>query len=194
MQATILALAAALSLTGQGFAPIGEHDGVIVYRRDHTGGIELAAEGDIAAAPERVRRVLLDYVNHPRWVKGLAMSRVLAHGPGFVDVYQRLDLPVLADRDYTLHVTWGEDADGPWLRFVTANERGPAPVRGVVRVRLHEGGWRFAPVDGGRATHATYWFHLDLAGAFPAWMGKGRAARDVPGLFENVRHQLQYYR
>ncbi len=183
----------ASSLPGEGFTQIADKGGVKVYRREMRPGIELAAEGNIAATPERVRRVLLDYPNHARWQKHLKDNRILARGDGYLEVYQRLDLPVLDDRDFTLRVTWGDDGPIPWMRFTTANERGPAPVRGVVRVSRHEGGWRLEPVDGGKSTHAVYRFYLDLAGSFPAWMGKGQAASDLPELFANITKQLPAY-
>src|SRR5579862_8411803 len=100
--------------------------------------------------------------NHRRWQKHLKVNRILARGDGFLDVYQRLDLPVIDDRDFTLHVTWGDDAGVGWMRFATANERGPAPHAGVVRVSQHEGSWRLEPLEGGAATHAVYRFYLDL--------------------------------
>jgi len=184
---------AASVLPDDGFALIAEKNGVKVYRREKRPGIELAAEGNIAASPERIRRVLIDYPHHPAWQKHLKENRVLAHGDGFLDVYQRLDLPVLDDRDFTLHVTWGDEGPLAWMRFVAANDRGPAPVRGVVRVTQHEGGWRLEPIEGGRSTHAVYRFYLDLAGSFPAWMGKGQAANDLPELFANITKQLPGY-
>jgi hypothetical protein len=57
-------------------------------------------------------------------------------------------------------------------------------------VPLHQGSWRLEPIDGGRATHAVYQFHLDLAGSFPSWMGRGKAGKDLPHLFDNIRKQL----
>jgi hypothetical protein len=184
----------ASALASEGFVLIAEEKGVKVYRRDKRPGIELAAEGEISASPERVRRVLLDYPSHQRWQKHLKENRVLSRGDGFLDVYQRLDLPMLDDRDFTLRVTWGEEGDIPWMRFVTANERGPAPVRGVVRVTAHEGGWRLEPTAGGKSTHAVYRFYLDLAGSFPSWMGKGQAASDIPELYANIAKQLTSHR
>jgi Polyketide cyclase / dehydrase and lipid transport len=180
----------ASGLAGEGFALMAETHGVKVYRRDKRPGIELAAEGNIPASPEQVRHVLLDYPSHPRWQKHLKENRILARGDSFLDVYQRLDLPVLDDRDFTLHVTWGDEGAVLWTRFVSVSDRGPAPVRGVVRVTQHEGGWRLEPMSGGRATHAVYRFYLDLAGSFPAWMGKGRAESDLPELFTNITKQL----
>jgi hypothetical protein len=63
----------------------------------------------------------------------------------------------------------------------------------VVRVNVHEGSWLLEPVDGGRATHAVYRVHLDLAGSLPSWMARGGAAKDVPDLYENVRRQVGNY-
>src|SRR5262249_36106754 len=140
---------------------------------------------------DQVMRVLLDYDNHTRWVRGLKESKVLGRGDDWVDVYQRLDLPILDDRDFTLHVTFGEKGATRWLRFATANEKGPPPKKGVIRVALHEGAWQLEPIDNGRSTHAVYQFHLDLAGSLPAWMGRGRAGRDMPTLFESIKKQLQ---
>ena len=190
----LFAFALSHSLSSDGFYPIGEGQGVKVYRRDQGRGIELGGEGDIQAPPDRVRAVLLDYGNHPKWVKGLAESKVIDRSDSALDVYQRLDLPLLDDRDFTLHVTWGATDGADWLRFTTANDKGPPPKNGVVRVSTHEGSWWLEPIDGGRATHAVYRFHLDLAGSFPGWMGKGRAAKDVPTLFENIRRQVDYYK
>jgi len=193
MLTLMVTLAMTPALASAGFYPIGEGHGVKVYRRDQGRGIELGAEGDIAAPPERVLRVLLDYGNHPKWVKGLAESTVLDRRDGALDVYQRLKLPVLDERDFTLHVTWGGDGDARWLKFDAA-KTGPPPKDGVVRVTTHSGEWRLQPIDGGTATHAVYRFHLDLAGSFPAWMGRGRAGKDVPNLFVHIRDQLQYYK
>src|SRR5262249_18432423 len=99
----------------------------------------------------------------------------------------------LDDRDFTIHVSWGEDGEGKWLRFSTANELGPGPLPHVIRVMLNEGGWRFYAVEGGR-TYAIYQFTLDLGGSMPGWLGRGRAAKDLSKLFDSIRNQTQYYR
>jgi START domain len=192
----MLLLALLLSTTGlvtSGYVEFHNDKGVKVYRKNGSHGIDFAAEGDIAAPPEKVMKVLLDYAAHTKWVNHLAESQVISSGPFSEIVYQRLSLPVIDDRDYTLLVTWGEEGPARWMRFMTANDRGPKPKSGIVRINLHEGGWRLEPIDGGRATHAVYQFRLDLAGSMPGWMGRGRAGKDIPALFENIRRQLQYY-
>lgn len=180
-------------LLAEGFVALEPEEGVAVYRREVLPGVELAAVADFAASPERVRRLLLDYPSHPRWQKRLSQNRVLAQGPDFLDVYQRLNLPILDDRDFTVHVTWGHEGDVLWMRFEAANERGPGEVSGVVRVSTHQGHWRLAPTAGGEATHAFYRFHMDLAGSLPSWMGKGRAADEVVEMFVAMRRELLRY-
>ena len=62
-----------------------------------------------------------------------------------------------------------------------------------MRVPLHEGSWHLEAVDGGRRTHAVYRFRMELGGSLPMWMARGRAAKDVPALFDAIRDQTRYY-
>jgi hypothetical protein len=183
---------AAMSLT-QGFVEIANERGVTVYKNDRMKGIALAAEGDFPASPERVRRVLLDYASHPKWNKHLKECRILGHGDDWLLVYERLGLPMIDDRDYTLRVRWGDKADMKWLEFRADNDDGPRPRGGVVRIHTHEGRWELSPIEGGQKTRARYFFNLDLAGSLPGWMAKGRAGKDVPKLFDQIKEQLKYY-
>jgi len=183
----------AVALSQAGFVKVTEDKGVTVWRREGAGPIELAAEGVIAAPPAQVLAVLLDYQHHPKWLKELRESDVLVRDPHSLVVYQRLGLPIIADRDFTLKVRWGEQGDIVWMEFRAANELGPAPRHGVVRVTEHEGGWRLEPIDNGRKTLARYHVRLDLAGSLPGWMARGRAAKDVPNLFQSIRSQLPNY-
>jgi hypothetical protein len=187
----VVAFTLALALSTEGFKQMGERAGVTVYRR-HAHAIDLAAEGDISAPPEVVRKVLLDYANHTKWVHDLGESRVLEQGFHTLSVYQRLALPMIEDRDYTLQVTWGDDGDARWLRFHTTNA-GPPPHKHVVRMPLHQGSWQLIPIDGGRRTHAVYRVEMELGGAMPMWLARGRACKDVPGIFEQIRNQVRYY-
>jgi hypothetical protein len=180
------------ALTGEGFERIGEHSGVVVYRRPGH-AIDLAAEGDIDAPPAVVEKILLDYRSHPKWVHGLKVSRVLDEHDHALDVYQRLDLPMLDDRDFVLHVTWSAVDGKRVLQFHTANDRAPPQPSGVVRVPLNQGSWQLLPLEGGARTHAVYKLRMELGGKLPMWMARGRAAKDVPALFDGIRKQIRYY-
>jgi len=164
---------------------------VVVYRLRGSSLVDLAAEGSFAAPPARVQGVLTDYGRHARVVKGVAESRVLSRGRSELVVYQRLDLPVLDDRDYTLAVSWGARGSQLWVKFACANQRGPAPSRGVVRVWTHTGGWLLQPTLGGRATQARYQVQLDLGGSLPRWMARSGAGRELPQLFAAIAGQLR---
>jgi hypothetical protein len=163
---------------------------VQVYRREPARGIELGAEGDLDAPPAQVRALLLDYERAPAWVSGVHESRIVSRSDQELVVYQRLVLPLLRDRDFTLRVSWGMEQGREWLRFVADGGAGPPPVSGAIRVTHHEGQWLLSPIDGGRRTHAVYRFALDLGGAVPMWLGKGRAAKDLAGLFVALNRQL----
>ncbi|MDB4971093.1 MAG: Collagenase [Myxococcales bacterium] len=193
MQAVLLLLLT-VSLSNEGYEQIGQKSDVVVYRRNGH-AIDLAAEGDVAATPEVVMKVLTDYASHPKWVHGLSVSKVLGQSADSIDVYQRLHLPMLDDRDFAMHVIWKKDGDGRQIHFKTTNDRCPGPPdKGVTRVQLHEGSWILQSLDGGKRTHAIYRFRMELGGSLPMWMARGRAAKDVPALFDAIRKQTQFYR
>jgi len=189
----LMLLVLTASLPNEGYQHVAEKAGVDVYRRSgHS--IDLAAEGNIEAPPAVVLKVLTDYGSHPKWVHGLSVSQVLDKQASSLDVYQRLHLPMLDDRDYAMHVEWKGAGDEREIHFATTNNKCPGPPdKGVVRVPLHEGSWHLEPVDGGRHTHAVYRFRMELGGSLPMWMARGRAAKDVPALFEAIRAQTKYY-
>jgi hypothetical protein len=185
---------ATLLLGGAGFPGykhVGGKNGVEVYRLTSSPVIDLVAEGDFDAPPSVVQRVILDYDHSRELSDRVAESRVLARSSGELTVYQRLDLPVVSDRDYTLRTRYGARGELRWTRSVVDNTRGPQPRQGVVRVPTLNGGWDLAPTKGGTATHAVYRVQIDMAGAIPMWMVSGGAAKDLPKLFEGVRKRLR---
>jgi len=174
---------AAVSNPGSGFVLIGATNGVTVYRRPESSVIELAATGIIPASPDRVRAVLLDYPHHAGWLKNVAQSRVLSREGQTLVVYQRLNLPVVSDRDFAMRVRWGTEGETHWIRFGTDDVQAPAPRKGVVRVASHHGYWELKPVNGGKATRAFYRFRIDLAGSIPKSLVAPGAAKALPQLF-----------
>lgn len=183
-------LAALLPGAPAGYELVVSSAGVTVYRHPGVHGVELFAQGDIAAPPLRVQTVLLDYAHHDRFAKNVAESRIVRRDADALWVYQRLNLPVIADRDFTLKVTWGQAGDALWTHFVCDNEQGPPAQKGVVRVVVHEGRWLLTPSADGQATHATYQVRLDLAGTLPDWMARSGTAKEIPALFEGLRRQV----
>lgn len=185
--------AASDDAVAEGFKVLGQRDGVTLFKRDGRPGLELAAEAEFPAPPERVRRVLLDYPAHKSWKKRLAECSVVAKGSNSLHVYERLALPLMQDRDYVLRVTWGDDAGVLWTKYTTDADQGPPPVSGVHRVKVHDGAWRFAPVRGGAATRAFYRFHVDLDTPLATLAGTGPAEAELIEFFQKIRAQLPRY-
>jgi hypothetical protein len=189
----VTALAATLLVaTGApGYKHVGGKSGVEVFRQMDSPAIDLMAEGDFEGPPSAVLGVILDY-DHARDLSDrVRESKILQGGDHEVTTYQRLDLPIVSDRDYTLHIRYGKKGDGRWTRFAVDNGRGPAPRKGVVRVSTLSGSWDLLPIRGGTATHAIYKVQIDMAGSIPKWMVSGGAAKDLPKLFEGVRKKLR---
>jgi hypothetical protein len=98
-------------------------------------------------------------------------------------VYEHVRTPVVSDRDYTVRLRrTGDGRTAPFhLDFTLANDSGPPPEHGVVRLpRLH-GTWSVVPAgDGG--CDIVYVVHSEPGGGVPAFLVRGAfidAARDL---------------
>jgi hypothetical protein len=105
-------------------------------------------------------------------------------------IYQRLHLPVINDRDFTLFVTWGKDGDLSWIVFKAIKDRGPPPQKGVVRVYQYQGSWQLKPIVTGKSTFMRYQMSMDLASWLPKWMTRSQSGNDVIELFRVIRAMM----
>jgi len=172
-----------------GFEPIANKDGVSVYKDEDAAVIRIGAEGRFAAPPAQVAKTLLDYQDQVGRLGRLSASRILAKGDGWLRVYQRLNLPVIDDRDFNLKVTWGEKDGVRWIRWHSV-PRGLGPSKGVVRVTDHQGSWQLEPIAGGRYTLARFQVRLDVAGWVPKWLARSGAGDELPEVFKSLRRML----
>lgn len=179
------------SLPQAGFERIEREDGVTVYKHPETEVIHLAAEGRFAASPAEVQQVLLAYEDQVGQVERVASSRVLERGDGWLRVYQRLELPIVSDRDYTLCVNWGAEGDSRWIRYRIERGTGPPADDDAVRVPAHRGSWQLQPRRDGAATLARYESIMDMGGWIPRWLAKSTAGDEVPGVFADFRAMLR---
>ena len=173
-------------LASQGFALVGQAHGVKQYKHRTAKIVRLAAEGVIPAPVADVRQMVVDYRRQEGKVDRVGHSRILREGPGWLIVYQRLKLPIISDRDFTLRVTWGEGKGHQWVVFDAAPAEGPPPQRGVVRVTQHSGSWQLKPVEGGRATFARFQTRIDLGGSLPRVLARSGAGKELPTLFAEI--------
>lgn len=176
-------------LTSRGFEHLDHDQGIDVFQLVDSDIINIAGEGRIAAPPEKVRQTLLDYNRHPDQLASVSVSRILSRTQDQMLVYQRLDLPMISDRDFNLRVRWGTDGELRWIHY-RASQHGIGPRPGVVRVHHHRGSWQLLPILDGRATRARYQSSIDLAGLLPRWMARSSVGDEVPELFVAIRKMV----
>lgn len=91
--------------------------------------------------------------------------------PNKAYVYHRVDPPFVSHRDYTLLIEDEVDVQaGKYYRHWTQfNNKGPASIKGVVRLDICDGSWTLTATEEGR-TQATYWIYTDPSGRIPTWL------------------------
>ncbi len=170
--------------------------GVLIQSRAHEGSPlrEFRAIGRIEAAPSVVFAVLNDSEAYPSFMPYTSECRVLKREKDAAIVYQRLDLPLMSSRDYTLrsqHTKMpGPNGASYRIHWLPANDQGPAVKPGVVRVNVCDGGWLLEP-EGANATHATYSIFTDSGGALPAFIANNGSRIGIRRIFEAVRKQVK---
>src|ERR1700738_4261849 len=71
-----------------------------------------------------------------------------------------------------------------------ANEAGPPEKKGVLRVKLCEGGWLLEP-ESAEKTRATYSIYTDTGGSLPAFIANAAGGIGIRKIFAAVRHQAK---
>jgi hypothetical protein len=173
-----------------GYEQIANKKGVKVYKHRTSRTIRIGADGRIPASPQQILDALLDYEDQVGKIDRLSESRVLKRGPNYMIVYQRLNLPVISDRDFTLHVKWWKKDGVTYVSYRALKGRGPGPRDGVVRVTDHSGTWQIKPVNGCRLSHVRFQVGIDLSGWLPLWMARSGAGKELPDLYTSVNRMI----
>jgi len=169
---------------------------VAIYSRPHTDSRlkEFRAIGPIEAPTCAVHAVIDDLENYPSFMPYTLECRLLKRDADSIITYQRLSPKICQDRDYTLRV-WKKSWAGPggfiYLnQWESANDLGPAEKKGVVRVKICDGGWLLEP-DGAIKTRATYSVYTDSGGMIPAFIANRASQKGISRLFAAVRKQVK---
>ena len=178
---------------------VDDKDGIAIYSRKRVGsGLkEFKGTGLISAPPQAVEKVLEDVAGYTSFMPYVSEARVISQSGDETVTYQRLNLPVVSNRDYTVRVEHGSSQNpGGLLTFrdtwQTANEAGPAERRGTVRVKVNEGSWLLEPTGtGGASTQATYQIYTDSGGALPAFVANHASETAILKLFDAIRKQVR---
>jgi len=184
-------VALSIPLNQRGYEEIAHRKGVTVYRSKSSNIIDLGAEARFNASPDQVLRVLLDYEGQVGAIARLSESKVLSRSRRSLLVYQRLNLPVISDRDFNLKVAWWRDRDTTWVTYQATRKKGRPPRDGVVRVTHHLGSWQLKPISGGRQTLARFQVRIDMSGWVPRWLARSGSGKEVPELFVAIDKMIR---
>lgn len=155
---------------------------------------EFKAVGAFAATPATVFAILDHSEDYPSFMPYTAECRVLRREKNSVLAYQRLEVPLVSDRDFTLrslNAKWlGPDGAIYRIRWAPANDEGPAAQEGVARVSVCEGGWLLEP-NGAGGTRATYSIFTDSGGTLPSFITNNGSRIAIRKVFEAIRKRVK---
>jgi Polyketide cyclase / dehydrase and lipid transport len=182
--------------TSEGWTLSSGSKGITLYSRLRPGSSlkEFKSVGEIDAPARAVHNVIDDIEAYTSFMPYAAECRLIKREADSIITYQRLSPKICSDRDYTLRVretSWAGPGGLVYLnRWEPANEFGPAEKKGVVRVKLCEGGWLLEPEDATK-TRATYTVYTDSGGAIPAFIANRASEIAIRRLFVAVRKQVK---
>ena len=171
-------------------------DELIIYSRTREGSAlkEFKTVGTIDALSSAVFAVLNDVEAYPSFMPYTSECSVLKRIGDCTIAYQRLALPLVSDRDYTLRSEHSKTPgpNGPIYRiqWEPANDLGPSEKPGVQRVNVCEGGWLIEP-DGAGTTRATYTIYTDSGGAIPAVIANRGSRTAIRKMFAAIRKAVR---
>ena len=173
-----------------------EKDGVVICSRHRADSPlpEFRGEGEIDATPGSVFAVVNDAEAYPGFMPYTKECRILQRIRNGAITYQRLYLPLVSDRDYTLRSVHSKSA-GPGgatyrIRWEQANDEGPAPKPGVERVEVCEGSWLIEPASAGKS-RVTYMVRSGTGGSIPAFLAETGSRRAIWNLFDAIRKEVR---
>lgn len=169
---------------------------VIIYSRPHAESNlkEFKAIGFIDAPSSAVGAVIDDFENYPKFMPYTLECRLIKREGDSVIGYQRVSPKICEDRDYTLRV-FKKSSSGPkgltyMSQWQTANELGPPEQKGIVRLKICNGGWLLEP-DGPARTRATYSIYSETGGAVPAFIANHASLTAIKKLYDAIRKQVK---
>jgi hypothetical protein len=184
MQFIISAIFFALPLAGgPAWEKISEKEGIVVERRPHAGSVfyELRATARLNDPPATVFATVSNYRAFAEFIPYMKSLSVLREEGDTAYVYERIGMPLVADRDYTLKLNKRVDAAGQVysLDFESADDAGPPPQKSLVRAQHIRGSWTLQPGAGGKGTLLIYEFYSEPGGSLPSFIVNA-AQRSAP--------------
>jgi hypothetical protein len=136
---------------------------------------------EIAAPPERVRDVLLDFDAYPSWakdLKGVTVEATDDDGRGHEVTFRAAAMG--RSTSYTLRYDYGDDPTTIAWEL----------VRGDIMRRL-DGSYVLEPAPGGRGTHVTYHLSVDLIVPLPGFVKRRAETKIIHTALRELRSAVQ---
>lgn len=177
---------------------VSDRDGIKLQARSEktTGVVETLASVTLSCTTDALWKAIITPDTFVKLMPKTTECRPLEDHPaadgreGFLYMYQRLHGSPTSDRDYTLKVQWtmkdGEGGHAYSRSWYVENDKGPAPIDGVVRVLINEGSWALTPTGDGR-TLFVYQNYLEIGGNLWTRLGNNAAKDAARGFLENLK-------
>jgi len=166
-------------------------DGVTISSRrlPGTGLYEVRASCVAAAPPATVFAVSMKRETYQDTTKYMVVYRILEDGERAWCTYERLRFPFLKDRDYTVRheLVVNEPGKRYVVRWANANDRGPKPEPGVIRVSISDGELEITPAPDGTGTRIVCTAVANPGGWVPHWVANFVNRSTVPDLIRVLR-------
>lgn len=166
----LLAPARATGADDEGFETVAVEDGFTVDRRPgQRSACDEVRVSTVVPVPFELVATVIWGEELDRDVPSVLRYEVMPLDAATKRVWGLLDVPFLADREYTLRVERIPEDEGRIVR-VQFDLEPDAPLRAeAVPLRTLAGGWRVGPAEGAQATRLEYRVEVD-PGSVPAWL------------------------
>lgn len=187
-----------LLTSADGWTEIARSEGVVVEQRDdpklpHG---EIRVRGHTPHPPKAIYETLWTHPEYPEFMPNLLSLKVIKDTGDTRWVYQRISVPIVSNRDYTLKIHRVADEANQLYQvfFDTDNAAGPAESADYVRVKSIKGSWTAEPGDNGGAD-LTYRVASDPGVALPSFVienaQKNATAKAVRAMLNRVDYRVK---
>jgi hypothetical protein len=191
----VVALVAAVAFgdidARDGWTTAAQQGGVTLEKRAVEGSkyYEYRAFVDVPIAPARAADEIWASIRGGD-MDSLKHRDLLSQSPDELVIHDQIRTPIVSDRDYTVVVRRRHVGARVEFQCDTANDRGPPPQKGYVRIPVVHAGWIVEP-DGRGGTRLGYFAYSEPGGSVPAFLVRGaeqdRAMRDVIRMVKRLR-------
>jgi hypothetical protein len=148
-------------------------------------------ETRVDASPSEACDAAMSFASSPDRSPAGQNRTILAQTGDSLLVYTHVELPLVADRETTTRIAKRIDtaANTCRLEWGDANDEGPPPTQGRVRIVDSRGFWQFEPIAAGgeREAHVVYESYANPGGRIPAWIINSAMSSSLADQIDGLR-------